>query len=126
MPPAVLSSQAKSTSTSQSPPETVSRDAWLALSVATMAAFLVVIDVSVVNVALPSIASDLEAETTQLPWVVSAYNVALASLLLLSGRLADRRGRRRTFLQGLVLFLLGSALCGLAMGAAATWRCRRA
>ncbi|MEQ8843163.1 MAG: DHA2 family efflux MFS transporter permease subunit [Acidimicrobiales bacterium] len=99
------------------PPADVPRDAWLALGVATSAAFLVVIDVSVVNVALPSIADDFDAGTTQLSWVISGYNVALASLLLLSGRLADRHGRRRMFMFGLVGFLIGSALCGLAPGA---------
>ncbi len=98
-------------------PTEVSREAWLALAVATSAAFLVVIDVSVVNVALPSIATDFEATTTELSWVVSGYNIALASLLLLSGRLADRRGRRRMFMTGVVGFLLGSALCGLAPNA---------
>lgn len=101
------------------PPTDVSREAWLALAVATSAAFLVVIDVSVVNVALPSITADFEATTTQLSWVVSGYNIALASLLLLAGRLADRRGRRRTFMTGVVGFLIGSALCGLAPNAGA-------
>ena len=94
--------------------EPVSREAWLALSVATAASFLVVLDVSVVNVALPSIAADLDATTAELPWVVSGYNISLASLLLLAGRIADRKGRRATFTAGLWLFLLGSALCGLA------------
>jgi len=92
----------------------VSREAWLALAVATSAAFLVVIDVSVVNVALPSIAEDFEATTTDLSWVISGYNIALASLMLLAGRLADRRGRRRVFMVGVVGFLVGSALCGMA------------
>ncbi|MEZ5246654.1 MAG: DHA2 family efflux MFS transporter permease subunit [Acidimicrobiales bacterium] len=95
-------------------PVEVSREAWLALAVATSAAFLVVIDVSVVNVALPSISTDFEATTTQLSWVVSGYNIALASLLLLAGRLADRRGRRRMFMTGIIGFLAGSALCGMA------------
>lgn len=99
------------------PAAEVTREAWLALAVATSAAFLVVIDVSVVNVALPSIAADFDATTTQLSWVVSGYNIALASLLLLAGRLADRRGRRRTFMIGVVGFLSGSALCGLAPNA---------
>ncbi len=102
-----------------SPPTEVAREAWLALAVATSAAFLVVIDVSVVNVALPSIAEDFTASTTQLSWVVSGYNISLASLLLLSGRLADRLGRRRLFMVGVVGFLAGSALCGLAPNAEA-------
>jgi EmrB/QacA subfamily drug resistance transporter len=95
-------------------PDEVSREAWVALAVATAAAFLVVIDVSVVNVALPSIAADFEVGTTELSWVISGYNISLASLLLLSGRLADRRGRRAMFTLGLWGFLVGSALSGLA------------
>ncbi len=94
--------------------EEVPREAWIALSVATAAAFLVVVDVSVVNVALPSIADDLETTASELPWVISAYNVSIASFLLLAGRLADRRGRRATLSAGLYDFLGGSALCGLA------------
>ncbi|MCY3850371.1 MAG: MFS transporter [Acidimicrobiaceae bacterium] len=95
-------------------PEEITRESWLALIVVTAAAFLVVLDVSVVNVALPSIARDLKATSAQLPWVISGYNIALASLLLLAGRTADRRGRRATFTAGLYLFLLGSLLCGIA------------
>jgi EmrB/QacA subfamily drug resistance transporter len=106
-------------STATTPPTAVTREAWLALAVATSAAFLVVIDVSVVNVALPSISADFDATTTELSWVVSGYNVALASLLLLAGRLADRRGRRRTFTVGVIGFLAGSALCGVAPNAGA-------
>ena len=94
--------------------EEVPRDAWLALSVATAASFLVVLDVSAVNIALPSIAEKLDSTRSELPWVVSAYNISLASLLLLAGRVADRRGRRATFTAGLGLFLAGSLLCGLA------------
>jgi EmrB/QacA subfamily drug resistance transporter len=101
------------------PSTEVPREAWLALAVATSAAFLVVIDVSVVNVALPSISADFDATTTELSWVVSGYNIALASLLLLAGRLADRRGRRRMFMTGIIGFLAGSALCGLAPNATA-------
>ena len=97
-------------------PEEIPRESWLALIVVTAAAFLVVLDVSVVNVALPSIARDLRASSAELPWVISAYNIALASLMLLAGRTADRRGRRATFTAGLYLFLVGSALCGLALG----------
>ena len=92
----------------------ISREAWLALGVATAAAFLVVVDVSVVNIALPSIATDFEASTAQLSWVISGFNISLASLLLLAGRLADRRGRRAMFTLGLWGFLAGSALSGLA------------
>lgn len=94
--------------------EDVSREAWLALAVATLASFLVVLDVSVVNVAFPSIATDLGATRSELSWVVSGYNITIASLLLLAGRLADRSGRRLVFMIGLAVFLVGSAASGLA------------
>lgn len=94
--------------------EEVPREAWLTLGVATLAAFLAVLDVSVVNVAFPSIAEDLDAGRGELSWVVSGYNITIASLLLLAGRLADRNGRRRVFMIGLGVFLVGSALSGLA------------
>ncbi|MFT5202514.1 MAG: MFS family permease, partial [Candidatus Aldehydirespiratoraceae bacterium] len=97
--------------------QTVSREAWIALGVATAAAFLVVIDVSVVNVALPSITDDFGVDGAELSWIISGYNITLASLMLLAGRLADRRGRRRIFITGVVGFLIGSALCGLAPNA---------
>jgi EmrB/QacA subfamily drug resistance transporter len=97
--------------------QTVSREAWIALGVATAAAFLVVIDVSVVNVALPSITADFGVDAAELSWIVSGYNITLASLMLLAGRLADRRGRRRIFITGVAGFLVGSALCGLAPNA---------
>ncbi len=79
-----------------------------------MSLFIVGLDVTVVNVALPSIQRELHASVSGLQWVVAAYSLVIASLLMLSGSTADRVGRRRTFQVGLALFTLGSLLCSLA------------
>ncbi len=81
-----------------------------------MSLFIVGLDNTIVNVGLPSIERDLHASVSGLAWVVDAYTVVLASLLMLSGSTADRLGRRRTFQVGLALFTLGSLLCSLAPG----------
>ena len=78
----------------------------LILAVACVAQFMVVFDVSIVNVALPSIGHDLHYSATGLQWVVNAYVLTFAGFLLLGGRLADLLGRRRVFLGGLILFSL--------------------
>ena len=97
----------------------VTRDAWIALGISTLVTFLVVIDISAVNVAFPSIRDDFEVSDSQLSWVVSGYNVAVGALLLVSGRLADSIGRRKVFLPGVFLFGLGSLLS--AMAPSANW-----
>lgn len=79
-----------------------------------MCLFIVGIDVTAVNVALPSIARDLSASPSQLQWVLDAYALAIASLLILSGSVADRIGRRRVFRIGLAVFGIGSIACSLA------------
>jgi EmrB/QacA subfamily drug resistance transporter len=76
--------------------------------------FIVGLDVTVVNVALPAIGHDLNAGITGLQWTVDAYTVVMASLLMFSGSMGDRLGRRRTFVTGLVVFSVGSLLCSLA------------
>ena len=76
--------------------------------------FLVVIDISAVNVAFPSIRDDFDVSDSQLSWVVSGYNIAVGAFLLVSGRLADSMGRRKVFLPGVFLFGLGSMLCAMA------------
>jgi EmrB/QacA subfamily drug resistance transporter len=86
----------------------------LVLAICCMSLFIVGLDVTVVNVALPSIQRDLHATVSGLQWVIAAYSLVLASLLMLSGSTADRVGRRRTFQVGLALFTLGSLLCSLA------------
>jgi EmrB/QacA subfamily drug resistance transporter len=97
--------------------ETIPRRAWLALSVATLVVFLVVIDISAVNVAFPSIRSDFAVSDSQLSWVIGAYNIVVGSLLMLAGRLADSLGRRKVYLPGVAIFGLGSMLCAVAPGA---------
>src|SRR5256885_10496150 len=79
-----------------------------------LAQFMVILDVSVVNVALPSIRSALHFSEADLQWVVNAYTVTFAGFLLLGGRAADLLGRRRVFVGGLTLFALASLAGGLA------------
>ena len=79
-----------------------------------MSLFIVSMDTTIINVALPSISEDLGAPISGLQWTIDAYVVVLASLLLLSGSTADRVGRRRTFQTGLMIFVGGSLLCSLA------------
>jgi EmrB/QacA subfamily drug resistance transporter len=88
----------------------------LVLAICCMSLFIVGLDVTVVNVALPSIGHDLHAGVSGLQWTIDAYTLVLASLLMLSGSTADRVGRRRTFQTGLAMFTLGSLLCSLAPG----------
>jgi EmrB/QacA subfamily drug resistance transporter len=76
--------------------------------------FMVLLDASIVNVALPTIQADLHANLSDLQWVIDAYTLPLAVLLLTAGTLGDRFGRKRLFLSGLVLFLIGSTFCGFA------------
>src|SRR5437764_4305809 len=75
---------------------------------------MVILDVAIVNVALPSIKSDLHFSQSSLQWVVSAYAIFFGGTLLLGGRLADLLGRRRLFMTGLAVFSISSLLCGLA------------
>src|SRR5262245_9526930 len=91
---------------------------WVALSVVVAAQFMVVLDMSIVNVALAAIKSDLGFSQTGLQWVISAYALTFGGFLLLGGRLSDLLGRRRLFIAGLLLFTLSSALCGVAWSAA--------
>ncbi|TAN28306.1 MAG: DHA2 family efflux MFS transporter permease subunit [Actinomycetota bacterium] len=79
-----------------------------------MSLLIVNLDVTIVNVALPSIGKDLHASVSGLQWTIDAYTLVLASLLMLSGSTADRLGRRRTFIVGLLTFVAGSLLCSLA------------
>jgi EmrB/QacA subfamily drug resistance transporter len=87
---------------------------WSALALIVTAQFMVILDVAIVNVALPSIKSDLHFSEANLQWVISAYAILFGGALLLGGRLADLLGRRRLFVAGLALFAGSSLLCGLA------------
>jgi EmrB/QacA subfamily drug resistance transporter len=89
------------------------RSRWIALVVLCVGMLMIVLDVTVVNVALPSIQSDLGFAQSSLAWVVNAYLISFGGLLLLAGRLGDLLGRRRVFLSGLGLFTAASLLCGL-------------
>ncbi len=104
--------------TSTSPPQTsplyTPRGKNLALALLAMTQFVVVIDASIVNVALPSIGRALDFSRTDLSWVVNAYTLTFGGFLLLGGRMADLLGRRRMFILGLVLFSLASFAGGIA------------
>jgi EmrB/QacA subfamily drug resistance transporter len=96
--------------------QTVSEDRsrWIALVVLCAGFLMIILDATIVNVALPSIQDDLGFSQASLAWVVNAYLIAFGGLLLLAGRLGDLIGRRRIFLIGLTVFTVASALCGLA------------
>src|SRR5512138_1450216 len=86
---------------------------WAALALIVVAQFMVILDVAIVNVALPSIETDLGFSQSGLEWVVTAYAIVFGGFLLLGGRLADVLGRRRVFAAGIALFAVSSVLCGL-------------
>jgi EmrB/QacA subfamily drug resistance transporter len=90
------------------------RTKWFALALLCGVQFMVVLDIAIVNVALPSIQTDLGFSQEDLQWVISAYALVFGGFLLLGGRLADILGRKRVFMGGLVIFSVGSLLCGLA------------
>jgi EmrB/QacA subfamily drug resistance transporter len=90
------------------------RSRWVALIVLCTGMLMIVLDMTIVNVALPSIQGDLGFSQSGLAWVVNAYLIAFAGLLLLAGRLGDLAGRRNVFLAGLAVFTAASLLCGLA------------
>src|SRR5438094_182803 len=87
---------------------------WWTLLVVCVATFMLLLDVTIVNVALPSIRRSLDASFSDLQWVIDAYALALATCVLTAGSLADLFGRKRLFLIGVVVFTLASAACGAA------------
>jgi EmrB/QacA subfamily drug resistance transporter len=95
------------------------RRRWRAFSVCLVAAFMTLLDVSIVNVAMPSIRGGLHAAQSQLQWVLSGYALTFGLVLVPAGRYGDARGRRNVFIAGLALFTLSSAAAGLAQSAAA-------
>jgi EmrB/QacA subfamily drug resistance transporter len=90
------------------------RKRWIALSVVCIGTLMIVLDTTIVNVALPSIRADLGFSETSLVWVINAYMLTFGGFLLLGGRLGDLYGHRRMFVAGLVVFTLASLVCGLA------------
>ncbi len=95
-------------------PELSPRRRQLVLAVCCMSLLIVSLDVTALNVALPSMQHELDAGTSGLQWTIDAYTLVLASLLMLAGSTADRVGRKRVFMAGLIVFSLGSLLCSLA------------
>lgn len=104
-------STSRALAASANPPRSTRR--WLALAVLALAQFLVVLDASIVNIALPVLGEQLRMDNAALAWVITAYVLAFGGLLLLGGRLADRYGHRRVFLIGTAGFVGASALAGL-------------
>jgi EmrB/QacA subfamily drug resistance transporter len=96
------------------PQEMTDRNRWIALYVLCAGVLMIVLDVTVVNVALPSIQSDLGFSQSSLAWVVNAYLIAFGGLLLLAGRFGDILGRKSVFMAGLGLFTVASLVCGIA------------
>src|SRR3954468_15503418 len=94
--------------------QTTDRRRWLALYVLCAGVLMIVLDATIVNVALPSIQDDLGFSQTSLAWVVNAYLIAFGGLLLLAGRLGDLIGQRRVFLLGLGVFTGASMACAVA------------
>src|SRR3954452_7232444 len=113
-----MSSSATSATTSLDPHR------WVALVVLCVSLLVIVIDNTIVNVALPTLVRDLGADVSQLQWVVDAYTLVFAGLLLLAGTLGDRFGRRRTLLFGLAVFGAGSAAAAFSQGADVLIACR--
>jgi MFS family permease len=97
---------------------TISRDSdrrrWIALFVVCLGQLMIILDTTIVNVALPSIQSDLHFSQSSLTWVIDGYLITFGSLLLLAGRLGDLFGRKRVFLMGVAAFVAASILCGIA------------
>ena len=100
------------------PPTVTARPRWIALPVLALAQLMLVLDVTVVNVALPDIGSALQLDRATLPWVMTAYTLLFGGLMLLGGRFADLVGARRSVLLGLGVFTAASLLCGVSQGPA--------
>jgi EmrB/QacA subfamily drug resistance transporter len=102
------------TTTHRTPEQHADRTRWIALYVLCVGVLMIVLDATVVNVALPAIQNDLDFSQSSLAWVVNAYLIAFGGLLMLAGRLGDLVGRRSVFLVGLTVFTAASLVCGLA------------
>jgi EmrB/QacA subfamily drug resistance transporter len=109
-----MTKETTETSLTQGAAGSTDRTRWFALALIIAAQFMVVLDIAIVNVALPSIRTDLHFSQESLQWVITAYSIVFGGVLLLGGRLADLLGRRRLFVAGLALFTVSSLLDGLA------------
>jgi len=105
-------------------PDQIHSRRYFTLAVLCLSLLVVVVDGSIVNVAIPTLVRSLHASTASIQWVTDAYTLAMAGLLLSLGSLGDRIGRHRTLAGGLVVFGVGSALAGLAGSAGALITCR--
>ena len=98
----------------EAPPEETGRKKWYILAALALGMFMALLDATIVNIAVPAIITDLGTSITQVSWVLNAYNITLVVLFLSMGRIADRYGKKRVFLAGLVIFTLFSLACGFA------------
>src|SRR5919112_5980937 len=96
------------------PPEYLYANRWRIWGVVMIGLFMALIDVTIVNISIPQLEQDLDAPVDTVSWVLNAYNIVFAVLLVSMGRLADQFGRRRFFLIGLAVFTIGSGLCAVA------------
>src|SRR5215207_5438993 len=103
---------ARDTDQPRAPQESADPRRWMALAVVSAAQFMLILDLTVVNVALPDLAADLDLSRTAFTWAVSAYGLVFGGLMLLGGRLADVFGSRTMMLAGLVIFTVASLACG--------------
>src|SRR6187551_2269660 len=109
-----MSANGAATAATAGAPKAEEGSRWLALYVLCAGMLMIVLDITIVNVALPSIQDDLGFSQSSLAWVVNAYLISFGGLLLLSGRFGDILGRKSVFLAGLGVFTVASLLCGLA------------
>ena len=109
-----MTAEPTETSLTQRAAGSTDRTRWFGLALIVAAQFMVVLDIAIVNVALPSIKDDLHFSQENLQWVITAYSIVFGGFLMLGGRLADLLGRRRLFIAGLALFTVSSLLDGLA------------
>jgi MFS family permease len=120
-PPSVASAASSSPSPTRHDGYRPDPDRWMALGVCLAAGFMTLLDVSIVNVALPSIEQSLHAQQNALQWIVAGYALALGLLLVPAGRFGDAHGRRPVFMVGVALFVVASAACAVRRRRSRSW-----